>query len=381
MSRDEAREHIRAAQEAEIAGNREGAVRHLERAALAYVRVGLHARAAQMYRNCVRLAPERGDLKESLEKAEQWAAKGNAANAEPPPIVSAEGFDALAIPRGPQRMLQGLEAWCSFCCRPTREVGELVAGPAGAFICAECVRTSASMLGAPADGAPAQPQTQTELAAVAPRSMAAKPMGWLGPAPVLEAARAALSGGGPSVVVVGPEGSGKSALLAALAAEFPDAVRADFAGAELAPAQGAALLEHLDLADAAARRRLAENGFVATWRAEVEAEPLRVELAGEVVELPVARGFALPSELDGAVLVLPPPDAGLLQKLLERDVAERDGPILAPAMQAALVARALGSGRGAKGLLAELGLLRSLPPGASLSPVAAKPKRARRKKS
>jgi len=38
-------------------------------------------------------------------------------------------------------------AWCSFCCRPGQEVGSLVAGPAGAYICRGCVERAQALLG------------------------------------------------------------------------------------------------------------------------------------------------------------------------------------------------------------------------------------------
>lgn len=51
------------------------------------------------------------------------------------------------IERGPTRADAALDAWCSFCCRPRAEVGDLVAGPAGAFICKACLTESSSLLG------------------------------------------------------------------------------------------------------------------------------------------------------------------------------------------------------------------------------------------
>lgn len=403
MSRDEARQHIKAAQEAEIAGNREGAVRHLERAALAYLRVGQHARAAQMYKNCLRLAPDRKDFQDALEKAERWAAQRSgtetmggpnitelhavpSASEEPPgpAIVSGEGFDALAIPRGPQRMPEGLEAWCSFCCRPTQEVGELVAGPAGAFICAECVGTSIKMLGLAAAPAPAPPQTPAAAprppSKAAPVHAPARPTIWLGPEPVLLAAQAALTGRGPPLVLAGGEGTGKSALLTSLLEDRPELAQLSFARADDVPPEGALLVEQLELATPAQRAALAKRGFVATWRAEVEAEPLPVQVGEALHAFPVAKDFPLPPELSTClVLVLGPPTAHLLDRLLEREL-EAAGPKLEPELKATLVTRALTSGRGAKGLLAELGMLRSLPSGAPLQ-VGSKPKRARKKKS
>ena len=401
MSRDEAREHIRAAQEAEIAGNKDGAVRHLERAALAYVRVGLHSRAAMMYRNCLRLQPGRQDLQEALDKAESWAdgqrTKADAGGGSAGPVITSEGFDALAIPRGPTRMIPGLEAWCSFCCRPTKEVGELVAGPAGAFICAECVTQSGAMLGIekkpetpkavvvelpqpPKAEAPVRESTSLFARSTVDAALS-KPCPWLGPEPVLLAARSAVAGRGPALVLVGPEGSGKSALLDTLGDERPDLVRVDCARGEPLPPQGSLLVEHLDQATPPMRSTLRGRAFVATWRADVDVDPLGVT-HGEVEHaFGIAVGFALPSELPtAAALALPLPDEALLNKLCERSIEENDGPILAPAVQESLVKRALASGRGAKGLLAELGLLRSLPPGASIGLSGAGAKRRRRKR-
>jgi hypothetical protein len=204
---------------------------------------------------------------------------------------------------------------------------------------------------------------------------------WLGAESVLLAARAALTGRGPSLVLAGPEGTGKTALLDALADERPELARVDFARGEPVPERGPLLVEHLDLAAAPQRAQLRGRAFVATWRAEVEVEAMPVKVGEAEHAFPVARAFSLPSEFAAvAVLALEPQDAALLQRLLERSIEEHDGPILAPAVQEALVARALASGRGAKGLLAELGLLRALPPGAPVGLAGASPKRRRRKK-
>jgi ClpX C4-type zinc finger len=40
----------------------------------------------------------------------------------------------------------GQPAWCSFCCRPGTEVGSLVAGPVGAYICRACTERAAALL-------------------------------------------------------------------------------------------------------------------------------------------------------------------------------------------------------------------------------------------
>lgn len=392
MSRDEARQHIRAAQEAELAGNKEGAVLHLQRAALIFVRAGQHAQAARMYRNCIRLAPDRTDLQEALRKAEEWAKPS--ASPEPTaapseelagagrPVITGDGFDALAIPRGPTRVPEGTEAWCSFCCRPTAEIGELVAGPAGAFICTACITASLALLGmGEVDlpvGAPAPPVNPAppRLHLAAPP---VEPPAWLGPELVWRAARASLLGVGPPLLVVGPEGCGKSALLEALSREHLEAERVDLATDAPIPATGPLLVEHLDLASRSQRAALAGRALVGTWRTQVEAEPLQVKSGETVHALPHAQGFAVPPELGALLpLALAPLDAGALQTLLARalDAAPLE---LEPALAQALIARAQKSGRGAKGLLAELALLRALPPGAPLT-LAGPPKRSRKKK-
>ncbi|MBS2030912.1 MAG: hypothetical protein JST54_23615 [Deltaproteobacteria bacterium] len=358
-----------------------------------------------MYRNCLRLQPSREDLKEALSKAESWA-DGQRAKADgggsPGPVVSSEGFDALAIPRGPQRMLPGLEAWCSFCCRPTNEVGELVAGPAGAFICAECVGQSGELLGleksapskaetpravvvelpvAPKLEAPVVRESTSLFARTTVEAALRKPRSWLGPEPVLLAARSAVAGRGPAIVIVGPEGTGKTALLDTLGDERPELARVDLALGDELPKQGSLLVEHLDQASPRVRAELRGRAFVATWRADVEPDALGVTHGETEHAFGVATGFALPPELSTtAALALPLPDEALLHKLCERSIEENDGPILAPAVQEALVKRALASGRGAKGLLAELGLLRSLPPGSSIGLSGAGAKRRRRKR-
>jgi len=413
VSRDEAREHIRAAQEAEIAGNREAAVRHLERAGLAFLRVGLHARAAQMYQNCLRLAPERDDLRQALAKAEAWSAPRIDAPPEMPlgpPVVSAEGFDALAIPRGPQPMIPGLDAWCSFCCRPTAEAGELVAGPAGAFICAECVGQSGALLGAEEPSknrrrfgaAPGEPSaassaesdfsTSSEAVAPAPRAGADDPLApgtrpvragalFFGAPWVLEAARAAVQGKGRPVVLAGPEGSGKTALLAALGAEDPALHPVDLARAEPIPAFGGLLVEHLDQASPTQRAQLRDRAFVATWRAEPGLDALQFVLGDALLTLPVAPGFALPPELPPAVvLAMAPPDAEVLGMICDRELAEHGGPMVSQSLVSLLIQRAISSGRGAKGLVAEVGLLRRLPSDLDAT-TPPKPRRPRRKKS
>ncbi|TQF12960.1 hypothetical protein FJV41_26365 [Myxococcus llanfairpwllgwyngyllgogerychwyrndrobwllllantysiliogogogochensis] len=109
------------------------------------------------------------------------------------------------IERGPARADAALDAWCSFCCRPRAEVGDLVAGPAGAFICKACLTESASLLG---DVSPVPLPTR-------PRSpvRASAAMDFVGQPDVRSSMERALQSGSRCVLLVGAEGWGKSVLL------------------------------------------------------------------------------------------------------------------------------------------------------------------------
>ncbi|MFY2563405.1 ClpX C4-type zinc finger protein [Corallococcus terminator] len=113
------------------------------------------------------------------------------------------------IERGPTRADVALEAWCSFCCRPRAEVGDLVAGPAGAFICKACLTESASLLG---DVSPVpRPMEQ-------PRSpVRSEPaVEFVEQLDVRGALERALQSGTRCILLVGAEGWGKSILLETL---------------------------------------------------------------------------------------------------------------------------------------------------------------------
>lgn len=119
-----------------------------------------------------------------------------------PPV----GRELSPFDRGPQPADPSLEAWCSFCCRPKAEVGALVAGPAGAYICASCVGLSARVLAVEAPAPPARPP------APAPATHSKHAL-----FPAQERLRAVWDRRRPRMaLVVGPEGAGKSALLGTL---------------------------------------------------------------------------------------------------------------------------------------------------------------------
>ncbi|HXX32349.1 MAG TPA: ClpX C4-type zinc finger protein [Myxococcaceae bacterium] len=114
---EHARELVRSAQEAERAGDLGRAEALLERAAAACDLQGRTERASQLRRHARRLA---------------------ATLPGEPGRHLVERAPVLADPAS--------AAWCSFCCRPDRDVGPLVAGAAGAFICGACVRQAEALV-------------------------------------------------------------------------------------------------------------------------------------------------------------------------------------------------------------------------------------------
>jgi hypothetical protein len=137
---DDVREYLRAAQAAELQGNKPQAVELLRKAAALYRNQGNTSRALQMLRHAHRIDGKNAEVEQELGRME-WL-----------PVLDEPARPRELIERGPTLADPALQAWCSFCCRPRTEVGELVAGPAGAFICAACVRESFRLLG---DGPPA----------------------------------------------------------------------------------------------------------------------------------------------------------------------------------------------------------------------------------
>jgi hypothetical protein len=149
---DDAREYIRAAQAAEISGDKARAVENLRKAATLSRGQGNTARALQLLRHARRLDGESTELADELSRLE-WipdrpldrAAGAEEADRALAPLDEMEKPKHL-IERGPTRADPALQAWCSFCCRPRTEVGDLVAGPAGAFICAACIGEAGRLL-------------------------------------------------------------------------------------------------------------------------------------------------------------------------------------------------------------------------------------------
>src|SRR5438046_3184525 len=151
---DEVREYVRAAQQAELRGDKPQAVELLKKAAVLVRSGGNYQRALQLLRHAQRLDGNEPQLADEIRRLEWLPDKPflravdveNETEAALQPLRDLEGSVQQLIDRGPTLSDPELAAWCSFCCRPRTEVGDLVAGPAGAFICATCLRESARLL-------------------------------------------------------------------------------------------------------------------------------------------------------------------------------------------------------------------------------------------
>ncbi|MFY0523382.1 ClpX C4-type zinc finger protein [Archangium gephyra] len=273
---DNIRDVIRAAQAAEAGGDKPRAIELLRLAAALCRRSGNKPRAEQLLRYALRLDPSRKELEEELSQLEREepappppppesgddepepgvfvleedtssslqealreaelamdrrtrpvalavevmrsavisVAVPGQEDPHPNPLPKGEGAAAAEgegtfIERGPTRADPSLDAWCSFCCRPRSEVGALVAGPAGAFICSACIGESGALLGGVASVAPA-------LSVRAPVSQRPVSVERVGREQAREALERGLEAGVRRVLLLGPEGSGKSTWMRAL---------------------------------------------------------------------------------------------------------------------------------------------------------------------
>lgn len=199
------------AQDAERRGKKDEAVRLLRVAAAWYRDRQMLRRAAQMLRQARRV--------EGVEEEEPEAVFGFDAPDDgptPPRELNGDSLDSdppneeramLVEQRAPQLADPALDAWCSFCCRPKVEIGPLVAGPAGAYICEACMATATSLLGHKAEVPLEQPWEMKALAFELPAQRRARTR--------FTRVRSRLG------LVIGPEGTGKSAWLQSLGAQ-PD---------------------------------------------------------------------------------------------------------------------------------------------------------------
>lgn len=276
------------------------------------------------------------------------AASAQAAAPEQKPAGQGAEKELRFIDRGPTLADPALGAWCSFCCRPTTEVGALVAGPAGAFICSSCVGESGSLLGG-----------------VAPRPVVERPrpqatLELVGQAAARRLLEQGLQAGLRRVLLVGPEGCGKSTWLQALAEEGRG-VLVRPSTLESAPMGTALLVEDVD------RLSAEEQASLVAWLTRqgmrtvlmtARGEPLRPGrmLRSESSHLPLATTAALSEAVRGALPV------ALLEQVQLLVALER------PSMQELVeVARRWLSSRGRAGALPEP-VLESLAAEAARSP-------------
>jgi hypothetical protein len=213
---DDIREFIRAAQAAEVGGDKRRAIELLRKAASLYQREGKSSRALQMLRHAQRLGGDPTGVVEDPEVSDQPAPveetlllnldgnrdlAGDSTSEEIP--GAARGTDL--VQRGPTLADPALDAWCSFCCRPTREAGPLVAGPAGAFICSSCLRICSGLLSRTENGRAGR--------STVPPPSAGDQLPVVGQRTGRRAVEIALGLPVRAILLLGPEGSGKTTYL------------------------------------------------------------------------------------------------------------------------------------------------------------------------
>jgi hypothetical protein len=227
---EDAREYIRDAQTAENHGDKAQAIELLKKAADLYQREGKAMRAAQMLRHAQRLGGEESDdLDSSPAIPDAAAAKVYHLPESPPsppapaPIADLDGASQKRlVERGPTIAIPALRAWCSFCCRPSDEVGAVIAGPAGAFICRSCLDESNRLL-------------TTQPVATAPPPIESRPVvrddrrfKLVGQSAARKVVETAMRSEIRLGMIIGPEGTGKT--------EFLNQLEANGLGVRLQPA-------------------------------------------------------------------------------------------------------------------------------------------------
>jgi len=281
------RELLQSAQAAEREGDLARASALLEQAARIYESTGHAARAAQMRRHVERLGPAADSGMGGVEEPAPRGLGGPTEAADPGALP---GLDRPLMERTPTLADPTLEAWCSFCCRPLREVGALVAGPSHAYVCRACVELATTLLeGAPRGvdpGAPSreevdislpttrrlrasdsgrgvsfQVQDRTASPGALPATRRDAPGGGavqVEPLPTqVEAVtriEAALAAGHARVLLVGAAGSGKSTWLRTWAGR---GLGTAWDGILPIPEHGPLLVDDVDRLESAARRQLA----------------------------------------------------------------------------------------------------------------------------
>ncbi len=262
------REYLRAAQAAEIRGDKASAAEILKAAADAFLKAGNDPRAQQMLRHVARLkgdpAPSEAPPPETASDRDEVS--GMTREVSPGGERRSRAADPEFAERAPSLSDPDAPAWCSFCCRPRGEVGQLVAGPAGAFICSACAGESISLLGGPrrpasiapvAGGASSAPSSSRRPASIAPVASGAPPAPPLSrrQAEAVSSLQAAVREGIRRVLLVGAEGSGKTTCLRSLHAKGLGRYVENVDGAEVGAAE-ALLLDGCERLSAEAFDRL-----------------------------------------------------------------------------------------------------------------------------
>ncbi|RKH42411.1 hypothetical protein D7Y23_31340 [Corallococcus sp. AB050B] len=193
------------------------------------------------------------------------------------------------IERGPTRADPALDAWCSFCCRPRGEVGDLVAGPAGAFICKGCLGESQGLLGDVVAPAPVRKP--------APEEARTGTVEMVGHDEVKTLLERTLQAGARCLLLVGPEGCGKSLFFQSLQ-RHGQGVLATVEALESTPGTEPLLVEDVDRLEPRAQNALTaflashpQRAVVMSARGAVSSLGLWVRGEGGSLPVPTTAGM------------------------------------------------------------------------------------------
>lgn len=368
---EDPRDLIRAAQAAELAKDLSGAVALLTRAAAIYRAQGRDARAEQLTRHAERLheppqgravSPERGTSTELGAVPAPSMGQNLAASAPSDERTPRQRVRAPLPDRGPELADDAVEAWCSFCCRPAREVGRLVTGPTGSFICRACADEAGQKLersGSDTRASAVRPDRDPALARLSRGMLPSQQE-------AVDAIERAIASGAQRILLVGAVGVGKSRVLEALEHRGVGRPLSEAGAGERALVEEDALLGPIDERRIEALQRrpfvLASVGGIFYSRFTVVGpEQLALPTTADLAE---ATGNRLPNALlesvDRAVQLRAPTEGELIE-LARRLLAEADPPRkVSERLLRTLAMGAMDSGRAAH----ELGsLISRLPPG------------------
>ncbi|WP_418766429.1 ClpX C4-type zinc finger protein [Myxococcus xanthus] len=206
--------------------------------------------------------------------------------------------EARLIERGPTRADAALDAWCSFCCRPRTDTGDLVAGPAGAFICKSCLTESQSLIG---DVTPVPLPTVSR-----PERPVTPVLGLVGQGATQALLTQSLGAHARTLLLVGPEGSGKSVWFQQLQREAVGVITT-VADLDLTTSSRTLLVEDVDRLDASSHATLraflardSRPAVVLSARG-VGTEARGLSLRGDSHSVPVPTTAALTQSVRGTV--------------------------------------------------------------------------------